>query len=52
MAPRYVRHLAGYARDHQVTVLEGAGHLPMLQMPGRLAASLGSWLEQLPMPPG
>jgi pimeloyl-ACP methyl ester carboxylesterase len=51
MAPRYVRHLAGYARDHQLTVLEGAGHLPMLQMPRQLAASLDAWLEQLPMPP-
>lgn len=47
MEPRYVRHLAGYAPRHQVTVLEGAGHLPMLQMPARLADTLTSWLEEL-----
>jgi pimeloyl-ACP methyl ester carboxylesterase len=51
MAPRYVRHLAGYARNHQLTVLEGTGHLPMLQRPRQLAASLDAWLEQLPLPP-
>ncbi|MEO1003839.1 MAG: alpha/beta fold hydrolase [Cyanobacteria bacterium J06638_7] len=48
MAPRYVRHLAGYAPHHRVTVLEGSGHLPMLQMPGRLAGCLSDWLEALP----
>ncbi len=52
MEPRYVRHLAGYAPRHQIRVLEGAGHLPMLQMPGRLAACLGDWLEELPLAPG
>ncbi|MEX1318035.1 MAG: alpha/beta fold hydrolase [Synechococcaceae cyanobacterium] len=49
MEPRYVRHLAGYAPQHQVTVLDGAGHLPMLQMPQQLAESLSGWLEELPM---
>ncbi len=48
MEPRYVRHLAGYAPRHQVSELEGAGHLPMLQMPTRLAAVLEPWLEELP----
>lgn len=48
MEPRYVRHLAGYAPQHQVSELEGAGHLPMLQMPARLAAVLEPWLEELP----
>lgn len=46
MAPRYVRHLAGYSADHQLEVLEGAGHLPMCQMPRELAALMRSWLEQ------
>ena len=48
MEPRYVRHLAGYAPHHQVSELEGAGHLPMLQMPAQLAAILRAWLEELP----
>lgn len=45
MAPRYVRHLAGYAADHQLEVLEGAGHLPMCERPGELAALIGDWLD-------
>lgn len=47
MAPRYVRHLAGYAADHQFVLLPGAGHLPMRQMPGPLAAALVPWLRAL-----
>ena len=48
MAPRYVRHLAGYAPEHQFALLEGAGHLPMRQMPGALAGILRPWLATLP----
>ncbi len=46
MEPRYVRHLAGYSRLHRLEVLEGAGHLPMRQMPGRLASVIEAWLEE------
>lgn len=45
MEPRYVRHLAGYAADHQLEILDGAGHLPMVQKPRELAALLQAWLE-------
>ncbi len=45
MAPRYVRHLAGYAAAHQLEVLDGVGHLPMVQRPGELAALIEAWLE-------
>ncbi len=48
MAPRYVRHLAGYAPWHQFSLLEGAGHLPMRQMPSVLAGCLREWLADLP----
>ncbi|MFM7732350.1 MAG: alpha/beta fold hydrolase [Cyanobium sp.] len=46
MEPRYVRHLAGYSRLHRLEVLEGAGHLPMRQMPGRLAGLIEAWLKE------
>jgi len=46
MEPRYVRHLAGYSRLHRLELLEGAGHLPMRQMPGRLAALIETWLVE------
>jgi hypothetical protein len=46
MAPRYVRHLAGYCRGHQLAELEGAGHLPMRQMPERLAELIEAWLNE------
>jgi pimeloyl-ACP methyl ester carboxylesterase len=46
MEPRYVRHLAGFSRQHRLELLEGAGHLPMRQMPGRLAGLIESWLEE------
>lgn len=47
MAPRYVRHLAGYAAGHQFVLLPGAGHLPMRQMPAQLTAALVPWLRGL-----
>ena len=47
MAPRYVRHLAGYAPRHAMSVLASAGHLPMRQMPGALAALMLPWVSQL-----
>ena len=46
MAPRYVRHLAGYTRLHRFEVMAGAGHLPMRQRPVELAALIRSWLEE------
>jgi len=46
MAPRYVRHLAGYAAAHQLEVLKGAGHLPMCQCPSEVAALIQGWLDQ------
>jgi 2-succinyl-6-hydroxy-2,4-cyclohexadiene-1-carboxylate synthase len=46
MEPRYVRHLAGYSPQHRLEVLAGAGHLPMRQMPGRLAGLIETWLEE------
>lgn len=45
MEARYVRHLAGYSPLHQLELLADAGHLPMHQMPDRLAAVIEGWLE-------
>ena len=47
MEPRYVRHLAGFARRHSVVELAGAGHLPMRQQPIQLAATIDGWLSAL-----
>jgi 2-succinyl-6-hydroxy-2,4-cyclohexadiene-1-carboxylate synthase len=46
MEPRYVRHLAAYSPQHRLEVLEGAGHLPMRQMPDALARLIEAWLEE------
>lgn len=46
MEARYVRHMAAYTPLHRLELLAGAGHLPMRQMPGALAALIGSWLEE------
>jgi pimeloyl-ACP methyl ester carboxylesterase len=46
MEPRYVRHLAGYNRQHRFEVLAGAGHLPMRQQPEALAGLLRDWLRE------
>jgi len=51
MAERYVRHLAGYAPQHRLARLEGAGHLPMRQMPERLAAVIEGWLQEVVLSP-
>lgn len=45
MEPRYVRHLAGYTREHRLEILEGAGHLPMCQKPREVAALIQAWLD-------
>jgi 2-succinyl-6-hydroxy-2,4-cyclohexadiene-1-carboxylate synthase len=50
MEPRYVRHLAGYASDHQLEVMEGAGHLPMVQRPLEVARLMATWLEETLQP--
>lgn len=46
MAPRYVRHLAGYCPSHRFSLLEGAGHLPMQTMPEQLAALIEDWAQE------
>lgn len=46
MQPRYVRHLAAYASNHHLEILEGAGHLPMCQKPRELAGLIHHWLEK------
>lgn len=46
MQARYVRHLAGYSPLHRFELLAEAGHLPMRQMPDRLAGVIGSWLQE------
>ena len=52
MQPRYVRHLAGYSPDHQLAILPGVGHLPMVETPRELAALIDAWLEdELELPP-
>ncbi len=52
MEPRYVRHLAGYSPDHQLAILPGVGHLPMVETPRELAALIDAWLEdELELPP-
>ena len=45
MEPRYVRHLAGYSREHRFALLDGEGHLLMRSAPQRLAALINSWLK-------
>ena len=41
-----LRHLAAFSPLHRLEVLEGAGHLPMRQMPARLAVLLRGWLQE------
>jgi pimeloyl-ACP methyl ester carboxylesterase len=49
MQPGYVRHLAGYAPDHRIVLLEGVGHLAMRESPQLLATTMSNWLmERLP----
>ena len=50
MLPLYVRHLAGYAPEHQIEVIPGAGHLPMRDQPLALAEVLTPWLQRLASP--
>ena len=47
MEPLYVRHLAGYAPEHQIEVIPGVGHLPMRDQPLALAEVLTPWLQRL-----
>jgi pimeloyl-ACP methyl ester carboxylesterase len=51
MDPRYVRHLAGYARSPKVALLEGASHLPMRRRSEEMADLIRGWLQELQAPP-
>ena len=50
MQPLYERHLAGFAPDHQLELIEGAGHLPMRENPAALQHVLEPWLQRLASP--
>ena len=50
MQPLYVRHLAGFAPEHQVEMLQGAGHLPMRDQPEPLQQVLEPWLQRVASP--
>jgi len=52
MEPRYVRHLASFTPLHRLAMLQGAGHLPMRQLPQELAQLIEAWLEQELIPSG
>ncbi len=52
MEPRYVRHLASFAPDHQLELISKGGHLPMSQNPEVLARLLLDWLHSIGLGPG
>lgn len=47
MEPRYVRHLASFAPDHQLELIAKGGHLPMCQQPELLADVLLGWFAAI-----
>jgi pimeloyl-ACP methyl ester carboxylesterase len=53
-APRFSRHFIRHLpRDHKVTELEGVGHVPMYEAPGRITEVITDFLESVqPADPG
>jgi pimeloyl-ACP methyl ester carboxylesterase len=46
-APRFSRHFTNYLpADHKLTVLEGVGHIPMFEAPGRVTEVIVEFLDQ------
>jgi pimeloyl-ACP methyl ester carboxylesterase len=51
MEPRYVRHLASFAPDHQLELIGKGGHLPMRENPEALASVVETWLHEIGLEP-
>jgi len=47
-APRFTRHFTEHLpADHKLTVLEGVGHVPMFEAPGRITEVITDFIEQI-----
>jgi pimeloyl-ACP methyl ester carboxylesterase len=47
-APRFTRHFTEHLpADHQLTVLDGVGHVPMFEAPGRITEVITDFLDQI-----
>jgi 2-succinyl-6-hydroxy-2,4-cyclohexadiene-1-carboxylate synthase len=46
MEPCYVRHLAGYSRQHELVFINNCGHLPMHTHAEHLQQHLQAWLKE------
>ncbi len=53
-APRFTKHFTTHLPDeHQLTVLDGVGHVPMFEAPGRITEVIDDFIEQCsPAAPG
>jgi pimeloyl-ACP methyl ester carboxylesterase len=50
-APRFSRHFTTHLpKDHQATVLENVGHVPMFEAPGRVAEAIVDFLDKCTEP--
>jgi pimeloyl-ACP methyl ester carboxylesterase len=53
-APRFSRHFTNHLPkdSHQVTKLDGVGHVPMFEAPGRVTEVITSFIEERCPSPG
>ena len=50
-APRFSRHFTTHLpADHQVTMLEGVGHVPMFEAPGRVTEVISEFIDKCSEP--
>ena len=47
-APRFTRHFTEHLpADHKLTVLDGVGHVPMFEAPGRVTEVITDFLDEV-----
>jgi pimeloyl-ACP methyl ester carboxylesterase len=47
-APRFTRHFTEHLpADHKLTVLDGVGHIPMFEAPGRITEVITDFIEEI-----